>query len=225
MPLPAIVTTPGRRLMRDEAYTQLRELIVDGTLEPGERLRDADLASWLKISRTPVREALARLVDDGLVQMAANRYTRVTALSAADAAADYPIRAQLEALAAHDAAGSLSTAALAEMRDAADRFTWATWRDDAAEAVAAETSLHQQLVEAGPNRRLRQMLDRLSPRLRRLEAHVWPQVAATWPADTHLRLLGALEARSTADAAAAVSAEWQAVGPLVERALRAEGLA
>ena len=50
-----------RGLLRDDVYTRLRDAIVDGTFAPGEQLRDLDLAQWLGVSRTPVREALMRL--------------------------------------------------------------------------------------------------------------------------------------------------------------------
>lgn len=57
------------------------EAIQDGTLEPGERLNDDQLTAWLGVSRTPVREAIARLASEGLIEMAANRYTRVASYS------------------------------------------------------------------------------------------------------------------------------------------------
>lgn len=50
---------------------------MDGTLEPGERLNDDELVTWLGVSRTPIREAIARLNTWGLVDMEANRYTRI----------------------------------------------------------------------------------------------------------------------------------------------------
>lgn len=52
--------------------------IMDGTLEPGERLNDDDLVTWLGVSRTPIREAIAKLVSYGLVEMEANRWTRIS---------------------------------------------------------------------------------------------------------------------------------------------------
>ncbi|WIB16662.1 winged helix-turn-helix domain-containing protein [Curtobacterium sp. MCPF17_050] len=57
------------------------EAIENGTLVAGERLNDDELTTWLGVSRTPVREAIARLESEGLVEMAANRYTRVASLS------------------------------------------------------------------------------------------------------------------------------------------------
>ena len=210
--------------MRDEAYDRLRGLIVVGTLAPAERLRDLDIASWLGVSRTPVREALARLVDDGLVEMAANRFTRVSGLSAADAAELYPVLAQLESLVAADAAAAPPPATVERLREAADRFTWSVWRDDATEAVVAEADFHARLREGTANGQLRSLLERIGPRLRRLEQHVWPRVAARWPAHRHAALIDALERGAGSEAAAAAAGEWREVGPLVRGALAEAGV-
>jgi DNA-binding GntR family transcriptional regulator len=63
--------------LSEEAYARIEAAIMDGTLEPGERLRDPDLIEWLGISRTPIRHALDRLAEQGLIEMERNRYTRV----------------------------------------------------------------------------------------------------------------------------------------------------
>jgi DNA-binding GntR family transcriptional regulator len=82
MPVPKSTASQGpRRLLRDVVYEQMLEAIDNGTLVAGERLNDDELTSWLGVSRTPVREAIARLESEGLVEMAANRYTRVASLS------------------------------------------------------------------------------------------------------------------------------------------------
>lgn len=77
MPVPRAEEPPERTLLRDHILEQLRTAILDGTLRPGERLRDEDLIGWLRTSRTPIRAALAELAGEGLVDMAPNRYTRV----------------------------------------------------------------------------------------------------------------------------------------------------
>ncbi|PYY39104.1 GntR family transcriptional regulator [Curtobacterium sp. MCPF17_046] len=70
--------TPGTRtLLRDVARDRLRSEIISGRLRPGQRLDDDELAARLGCSRTPVREALADLDRLGLVELRANRYTRV----------------------------------------------------------------------------------------------------------------------------------------------------
>ncbi|MCU1528986.1 MAG: hypothetical protein JWP75_2749 [Frondihabitans sp.] len=55
--------------------------ILDGTLQPGERLRDDELTAWLGTSRAPIREALGSLAEVGLVEMSPNRFTRVATIS------------------------------------------------------------------------------------------------------------------------------------------------
>lgn len=79
MPLPINESAPvERKLLRDVVYNRIYMSILDGTLEPGETLVDDTLTSWLGVSRTPIREALMKLADIGLVELAPNRYTRVS---------------------------------------------------------------------------------------------------------------------------------------------------
>jgi len=80
MPIPtAAPDAAPRRLLRDIVFEKMLAAIVDGTLEPGERLNDDELVKWLGVSRTPVREAIAQLHTYGLVEIEANRFTRVAA--------------------------------------------------------------------------------------------------------------------------------------------------
>ena len=69
---------PRGAILGDEVYRVLGEAILDGRLAPGERLRDIELAEVLGVSRTPVREAIQRLERIGMVQVSANRWTRVS---------------------------------------------------------------------------------------------------------------------------------------------------
>lgn len=77
MPVPQHSSEPRRRLIRDVAYARIRDEILNGQLEPGEKLNDVDLTAWLGVSRTPIREAIAMLAADGLIEMEPNRYTRI----------------------------------------------------------------------------------------------------------------------------------------------------
>ncbi|MDK8172962.1 GntR family transcriptional regulator [Curtobacterium citreum] len=77
MPVPRTAPTE-HQLLRDTVRRKIHAAIMDGTLEPGERLNDDELIAWLGVSRTPIREALSQLTRAGLIEMAPNRYTRVT---------------------------------------------------------------------------------------------------------------------------------------------------
>lgn len=76
-PLPPLDLT-NVAILSDEVYETIGAAILDGRLEPGQKLRDVELAAQLGISRTPVREALQRLERFGLVEVAVGRYTRVS---------------------------------------------------------------------------------------------------------------------------------------------------
>ena len=78
MSAPFVPLEPSRAVLGDVVYARLGEAILDGRLAPGERLRDQELAEWLGVSRTPVREALQRLERAGLVEVSPHRYTRVS---------------------------------------------------------------------------------------------------------------------------------------------------
>ena len=109
-----------RDLLRDRAYVTMRDAIVDGTLAPGERLRDQELCEWLGLSRTPVREALSRLEQDGLVETEPQRFTRVAPLDRRAARDAFPIVAAVHALAAELGVPRLTVADLDAMRAAND---------------------------------------------------------------------------------------------------------
>src|SRR3712207_3579581 len=70
----------GRVLLRDQALERIRGAIVAGELAPGAVIKDADLAARLGLSVAPVRAALARLADEGLVEAKPQSHTRVTPL-------------------------------------------------------------------------------------------------------------------------------------------------
>ena len=84
MPVPVYTARHPRRLLRDLTFETIRDAHVDGTLLPGERLFEDDLARWLGVSKTPVKEALARLSAQDLVEIEANRFTRVATAERGD---------------------------------------------------------------------------------------------------------------------------------------------
>lgn len=79
MPIPSRPTNElQRRLRKDEVFDRLFQAILDGTLQPGERIRDVELQDWLGVSRTPIRLAIDRLVEMNLIESRPNRFTRVS---------------------------------------------------------------------------------------------------------------------------------------------------
>jgi len=112
---------PDRRKMTDWVCDELREAIVNLRLRPGEALREAALAEKLGVSKTPLREAFARLEQEGLVETTSFKGAVVTGYSERDLKEIYELRALLEGAAARSAAEHANDATLHALRDVLDR--------------------------------------------------------------------------------------------------------
>jgi DNA-binding GntR family transcriptional regulator len=217
MPVPKRKGEASRTLLRDQAYARLRDAILDGTLEPGEQLKDAEIAEWLGLSRTPIREALARLEEYGLVETAPNRYTRVTPLSAGDARDAFSVVAALHSLAALLGVPRVTESELAAMRKANEDFAAALRATDVDRALAADDRFHGVLVQASANREIARSLERLMPKIRRLERARFGSLAGRRSVQGHDQII-ALCASGEAEAAAqAVREQWLALGALIDQ--------
>lgn len=100
MPLPEQGTAVDFSSAQDIAYSAIRKWIFEGPLQPGDVILDVDIAQLLGISRTPVREAIIRLVQDGLIEQRKGRKTRVSMPDATRAPELYQIGGILDGLAA-----------------------------------------------------------------------------------------------------------------------------
>jgi DNA-binding GntR family transcriptional regulator len=199
----------SRGLLREDVYRHLRDAIIDGQYQPGERLRDADLASELGVSRTPVREALRRLEDEGLIETWANRWTRVAAIDVGEAERVYPIIWTLERLALSQA-GGLPEAALDELRAANDRVREGLRAHDAVKASEADRDFHQLIIDAAGNPEITRITDELKLRLRRLEVHYFGgSVLAEASSAEHQAVIDALAAGDRDAAGAAIEKNWR----------------
>ena len=169
MPIPADVPAIDRRLLRDDVYGRLRDAIVDGTFAPGEQLRDLELAEWLGVSRTPVREALLRLAEAGLVVTRPGRSTTVSSLDERAVRDARDVVAAMHEVAVREAVGILTAADLETMREANRRFGSALEQGDVEAALRADDDLHGVLVAVAANRALTAVLDQFTPVVRRAE--------------------------------------------------------
>src|SRR6478735_8007924 len=164
MPVP-VEPVPPRELLRDDVYRRLRDAIVDGTFAPGEQLRDAELAGWLGVSRTPIREALLRLARAGLVVAEPGRSTSVTSLDLRATRDAQAVVAAMHQLAVRAAVGQLTAADFTLMRAANTRFAAALRDGDVDAALAADDELHAIPVTAAGNHAIQLVLDQFSPLL------------------------------------------------------------
>ena len=205
-----------RELLRDGAYATLRDAIVEGTLAPGEHLHDEELCRWLGLSRTPVREALARLAGDGLVESAPQRYTRVTDLDADDARHAFPLLAALHSLATELAVPLLGADDLAALNAAQSAYVRALQARDGARAFDADDRFHQIFVTRAENPQVELMLERLLPGLHRMEQAAVHRVPGRTAVAQHRAIIEHATAGEAGAAASAARADWMTLGGLVE---------
>lgn len=219
MPVPEREEAVERHLLRDTAYARLCDAIVTGTLVPGEQLHDGELCSWLGLSRTPVRDALNRLQEEGLVETEPQRYTRVTPLRFADARHAFPVLAVLHGLATELAVPLLAPGDISALNAENDAFMEGL-RDGARErAFAADDHFHALFVERAANPCISQAVERLTPALHRVEKLASLQLPGGRSVAQHQAMVTRAAAGDAPGAAAAARANWMTMGALVERAL------
>ncbi len=141
--------------MVDAAYAQLRQRILDNVWPPGHRALEQEVALALGMSRTPVREALVRLQNEGLVEVIPRHGMRVLPVSPADMQEIYQILTALECMAAELVAARKPTVeALAPLVNATTAMAKALKAEDLEAWAAADERFHHHLVELSGNRQL-----------------------------------------------------------------------
>lgn len=209
---PAFADLAGRTLLREEVYARIRDWIVECVLPPETRLRDLEIAEALNISRTPVREAIRRLQDEGFVVAEAQRWTKVAPLDPGLADRVYPIVWTNERLAV-SLGGRWDAEQIAALRVANNRLAFALANREPLRASEADTDFHRQVIEAADNPELTAIIEGLKLRLRRVEiAYFGGTAAAERSVMEHERVIAALEAGDLDAAASAIEENWR--GPL-----------
>jgi DNA-binding GntR family transcriptional regulator len=152
--------------LKDRTYEDLKEMILSGRLKPGQRVAERDLGALLKVSRTPIREALGRLVQDGLVESRPQRGHFVQAIDGKAVEDLYELRELLELHAIKLAVRRATAEDFAELESLAE--TLRTYDRDETQGEAelrdAQT-LHELIGRAARSQPLLEMLKRVYDRL------------------------------------------------------------
>jgi DNA-binding GntR family transcriptional regulator len=204
-----LIPTPlaGPTSVGDAVYDQILEALQQGRLRPGERLHDGEFAAQLGVSRTPVREALLRLRELGVVEFAPARYTRVAILDGIQTghaiAAWVTVYAAVAAIAA---ASGVPTTTLDAMDEAHARFRAASEPFDIQALAAANADFYNQPTKHCDNQILVRCADSVV-HVVRLGLLQLP--GALDPAPLHAAQAGLLAALSSADPRAARQAVYR----------------
>jgi DNA-binding GntR family transcriptional regulator len=199
-----------RTFVRQEAYLKLRNWIMDGTLAPGVQLKDKDLAEQLGVSRTPIREALLRLEDEGFIQTKPNRSTLVSAIDFQNAVHHYSIVWSLEQLALSQAFSSITDYHIQTMIEANERFLQKMKVCDRLSALDADHDFHSVYVKLSKNQELMKIISEIKHKLKRLDLYYFEKVQnALLSYEEHVQIIEALKQKDLSQAMSAVENNWK----------------
>lgn len=186
----------------DAVADALREAILDGAIAPGTWLREDSIARELGVSRTPVREALRRVADEGLVTKTAHSGSIVASLSFDDILALYVIRGELEALAARLAAERRPEGLVEDLRRVHEEMAASVASGNLSSLPDLNLEFHRKIRMAAGNSYLERFLLQVEHAVRRLrESTLATQSRAEEAAREHHAILDAI-ARQDPEAAA-----------------------
>ncbi len=153
--------------LRDVVFNTLRQAILRGDLKPGERLMEISLANKLGVSRTPVREAIHKLEQEGLVLMIPRRGAEVAQITEKSLRDVLEVRGALEELAVRLACERMTGQALGELNRAAERFEKTLGSSDITSVAEADVAFHDVIYMATDNQRLIALLNNLREQMYR----------------------------------------------------------
>ncbi len=153
--------------LRDVVFQTLREAILQGRLKPGDRLMEIQLANQLGVSRTPIREAIRMLEQEGLAITVPRKGAQVAKMSEKDMEDVLETREVLDSLAVTKACERMTSEELENLRNARDRFEAAVNSGDTREIAEADVAFHDVIYRASNNPKLVNILYNLREQMYR----------------------------------------------------------
>src|SRR6202165_4288588 len=152
--------------LHDEAVARIRDMIMEGKLEPGRQVSEKDLCALFGISRTPLREALKVLATEGLIALLPHRGARVARLTGKDMADLFQVMGSLEGLAGELACAKISDEAVNEIRARHHEMLAHYTRGDRTAYFAANQAIHEAIIAAASNSVLTAAYESMRGRIR-----------------------------------------------------------
>lgn len=153
--------------LRDVVFNTLRNAILTGDLEPGERLLEIKLADKLGVSRTPIREAIRKLELEGLVVITPRKSAEVARITKEDLRDVLEVRRVLECLAIELSCEKITDEIVGELESNLKEFQKAIKKNDIKEIAVTDVDFHEIIYKSTGNKRLIQILNNLREQMYR----------------------------------------------------------
>ncbi len=207
MPIPTNHSKPVRETAKKSAFKQIQQWIIDGTLHPGEKLNDLELAKALGVSRTPVRESLQLLEVQGFVEMFPGKATQVTEIERESITDLLPPLAALQALSAELAIPNMTEETIALLEETNEEFANAVHAKDDFAALKIDEAFHHIIVDAANNPYILSMLESLQAHVRRLFFHN-SIILTEKSIDEHAQIIQLIKDKNGEKVTAAMRENW-----------------
>ncbi len=210
MPIPDYLPKLERTSAKLRAFTLLQQWIKNGTLAPGEKISDTELAKALGLSRTPVREALQMLEMQGFIEMKPGSVTRVTLVEKEDIFKIYPPLAALDAIAAETAAEKIDSGTIKVLRDLNQQFATALMEQEIDKAMELDERFHQTILGIAANPFLTSFITTLQMHVSRFKYVFLQQLEVSYrrSVEEHEAILDALESQNSEKAGRMIYQNW-----------------
>ena len=152
--------------LEDKVYQELEEEILTGKLKRGASITETALSERLGVSRTPVRSAMRRLTEEGLIETVANRGSVIIGITAEDMLDIYRVRVRLEGLASKLAAQNISPEGIEKLTEAVELAEFYISKKDTEKLKELDSMFHQTVYREANNRWLARTLSELHKKIR-----------------------------------------------------------
>ncbi|HDX9610524.1 TPA: GntR family transcriptional regulator [Bacillus toyonensis] len=169
MPVPQNYKKPGRVSAKSLVLTQLQDWIIEGVLQPDEKINDGELAEALGVSRTPVREALQILELSGLVEMIPGQKTKIAPIKLEDVSIIYETLAGLHSIIGKQALQKVTDADIKLLSEINDTFQQSIHETDSKKALKLDIQFHNTITSIAKNRYIEPFLENMQLHVLRLE--------------------------------------------------------
>ena len=193
-------------------YNQIKHLILCNEIMPGQKLHHQELSERLGVSRTPVREALTRLVQEGYVSFLPNRGFTCKEIRIQEAEELYDLREALEAFAVEKAIAKLTAASLDQLRKKMNSYGRDVQKRFTRERLVYDQDVHMQIIQLAENETLTNTLSHVFERivLKRRTDGLYDPARGLTAHEEHMRLLDAMQQRNVSAAVAIIREHIQA---------------
>lgn len=207
MPIPSKSLPEKPKTAKERVYSEVREWIINGTLQPDERISDQEISYYFSVSRTPVREAMQLLADQKLVTISPGKETRVAPINLKEAVQNYRIMAELQSLAVELTYPQITPQTIDELKRINKSFAIAVNTHDIENTQRFDDQFHDIFLKEVNSYFLTEFTKILKSHLQRIEILYYKEKDLI-SSQTHEEIIAALEHQDLKKAKEAMRNNW-----------------